>query len=44
MNQIINMIIQQVTRRLISSGINLGMSKASKLGKKPTDEVKRESR
>ena len=44
MNQIINMIIQQVTRRLISSGINLGMSKASKLGKKPADEVKRESK
>jgi hypothetical protein len=44
MNQIINMIIKQVTRRLISSGINLGVSKASKVGKKPTDEVKRESR
>jgi hypothetical protein len=38
------MIIQQVTHHLISSGINLGITKASKLGKKPTDEVNRESR
>jgi hypothetical protein len=44
MNKIINMIIKQVTRRLISSGVNMGTSKASKLGKKPADKVKREYR
>ncbi len=34
MNQIINMVIRQVMRRLITKGVDVGFNQASKIGKR----------
>ncbi|KRS14379.1 hypothetical protein XM53_01240 [Roseovarius atlanticus] len=36
-NRIINMVIRMVMNRLIRSGVNAGIDKMSKRGKKPAD-------
>ncbi|MFZ1727943.1 MAG: hypothetical protein WBO29_09770 [Albidovulum sp.] len=43
LNRLINMIIQQITRRLINSGINKGFDFAARKGK-PKEEMTPEER